>query len=232
MTLGEKIVELRKKRGLSQEDLSITLGVSRQAVSKWETGDATPDTDKIVLLAEYFSVSTDWLLRDIAPPEAAASADTHVSPKKAQAGAPILLCMMLAASFCGLVLLLYGSFYASSYLPALIGVQLQIFAIAFVSGFSLYMKSNISPETGTHFIRAFWRFNIWITSLCPIALICSMLLSRLPMQSLAEKLWLALPQPLWTVGRLLFFAGIPLLLYLAVCLFVTLRLCHAPQKER
>ena len=38
MTLGEKIIELRKKRGLSQEDLAITLGVSQQAVSKWETG--------------------------------------------------------------------------------------------------------------------------------------------------------------------------------------------------
>ncbi len=67
MTLGEKIIDLRKKRGLSQEDLAITLGVSRQAVSKWETGDATPDTDKVIALAEYFDVTTDWLLRDIEP---------------------------------------------------------------------------------------------------------------------------------------------------------------------
>ena len=67
MTLGEKITDLRKKRGLSQEDLAITLGVSRQAVSKWELGDATPDTDKIIALADYFDVTTDWLLRDIAP---------------------------------------------------------------------------------------------------------------------------------------------------------------------
>ena len=65
MTLGEKIIDLRKKRGLSQEDLAITLGVSRQAVSKWETGEAKPDTDKVIALAEYFEVTTDWLLRDI-----------------------------------------------------------------------------------------------------------------------------------------------------------------------
>ena len=67
MTLGEKIIDLRKKRGLSQEELAITLGVSRQAVSKWETNEATPDTAKVVALAEYFEVTTDWLLRDIEP---------------------------------------------------------------------------------------------------------------------------------------------------------------------
>ena len=54
MTLGERILELRKKHGLSQEELAITLGVSRQAVSKWETGDAMPDTDKVIALAVYF----------------------------------------------------------------------------------------------------------------------------------------------------------------------------------
>ena len=50
MTLGEKIIDLRKKRGLSQEELAITLGVSRQAVSKWETDESTPDTAKILSL--------------------------------------------------------------------------------------------------------------------------------------------------------------------------------------
>ena len=58
MTLGEKIISLRKQRGLSQEELAITLGISRQAVSKWETEDATPDTDKVIALADYFNVTT------------------------------------------------------------------------------------------------------------------------------------------------------------------------------
>ena len=80
MTLGEKITGLRKKRGLSQEELAITLGVSRQAVSKWETEEAKPDTDKIVALAEYFEVTTDWLLRDIEPAGADTGTDAHMSP--------------------------------------------------------------------------------------------------------------------------------------------------------
>ena len=105
MTLGEKIISLRKQRGLSQEELAITLGISRQAVSKWETEDATPDTDKVIALADYFNVTTDWLLRDIEPPETHAVTDAHMSPVQARAGAPLLLCLTLGASACGVLLL-------------------------------------------------------------------------------------------------------------------------------
>ncbi|MEG1271540.1 MAG: helix-turn-helix transcriptional regulator, partial [Ruthenibacterium sp.] len=64
MTLGEKLQKLRKEKNLSQEQLAEALAVSRQAVSKWELADAIPDTDKIVLLANYFDVSTDYLLQE------------------------------------------------------------------------------------------------------------------------------------------------------------------------
>ena len=64
MTLGEKIQQLRKETGLSQETLAEQLGVSRQAISKWELGEATPDTDKIVRLCRLFHISTDYLLFD------------------------------------------------------------------------------------------------------------------------------------------------------------------------
>lgn len=64
MNLQEKILQLRKKAGLSQEALAERLGVSRQAISKWETGDATPELSKLVLLAKEFNVTTDWLLSE------------------------------------------------------------------------------------------------------------------------------------------------------------------------
>ena len=63
MTLAEKIQKLRKENGLSQDQLALELGVSRQSVSKWELGDSMPDIDKILQLADYFQVSTDYLLR-------------------------------------------------------------------------------------------------------------------------------------------------------------------------
>ena len=64
MTLGEKILNMRKARGWSQEELADRAGVSRQAVSRWESGSAKPDADKIIAICDLFGVSADYLLRD------------------------------------------------------------------------------------------------------------------------------------------------------------------------
>lgn len=64
MILADKIVEMRKKNGWSQEELAEMLGVSRQSVSKWEGAQSMPDMNRILKMAEVFGVSTDYLLRD------------------------------------------------------------------------------------------------------------------------------------------------------------------------
>ncbi|MCR5225882.1 MAG: helix-turn-helix domain-containing protein [Eubacterium sp.] len=64
MILSEKITELRKRQGLSQEEFGAEIGVSRQAVSKWEMAQTTPDLSKIMAMSEFFGVSTDFLLKD------------------------------------------------------------------------------------------------------------------------------------------------------------------------
>ncbi|MEY8427190.1 helix-turn-helix transcriptional regulator [Lachnospiraceae bacterium 46-15] len=64
MTLGDKICNLRKRAGWSQEDLAEMLDISRQSVSKWESGTSIPDLDKIVKLSKIFDVTTDFLLKD------------------------------------------------------------------------------------------------------------------------------------------------------------------------
>ncbi|MBQ9850172.1 MAG: helix-turn-helix domain-containing protein [Clostridia bacterium] len=64
MAISDKILNLRKENGLSQEAFAEKLGVSRQSVSKWESGTATPDIDKIVSMSELFGVSTDYLLKE------------------------------------------------------------------------------------------------------------------------------------------------------------------------
>lgn len=64
MTLGEKIQELRRRNAMSQDVLAEKLEVSRQAVSKWERDEAVPETDRIVRIAQLFSVSTDYLLME------------------------------------------------------------------------------------------------------------------------------------------------------------------------
>ena len=64
MILAEKIMEMRKKNGWSQEELAYQLGVSRQSVSKWESGASIPDLERILKLSEIFGVSTDYLLKE------------------------------------------------------------------------------------------------------------------------------------------------------------------------
>lgn len=64
MKLNEKIYHCRKKAGLSQEALAEKIGVSRQAISKWETGEASPELAKLPLLAKTFGVTADWLLEE------------------------------------------------------------------------------------------------------------------------------------------------------------------------
>ena len=64
MIMGDKISVLRRKNGWSQEELAEKMGVSRQAVSKWESAQSIPDLTKILQLAELFGVTTDYLLRD------------------------------------------------------------------------------------------------------------------------------------------------------------------------
>ena len=70
MILADKIIDLRKKNGWSQEELAEKLDVSRQSVSKWEGARSVPDMNKILRLSEVFAVSTDYLLKDeISAPE-------------------------------------------------------------------------------------------------------------------------------------------------------------------
>lgn len=63
MDLSEKILNLRKANNLTQEQLAEKAGVSRQSVSKWESGQAAPDLDKITVLCEIFDVTADFLLK-------------------------------------------------------------------------------------------------------------------------------------------------------------------------
>lgn len=80
MTLAQKIQRNRKARGVTQEELAAALDVSHQSISKWESGQTMPGLDKILLLSEYFGVSTDYLLKDEAENDAANDAVDETAP--------------------------------------------------------------------------------------------------------------------------------------------------------
>lgn len=62
MAFSERLIELRKQAGLSQESLAERLNISRQAISKWERGESTPDMDNLKVLGQIYNVSMDYLL--------------------------------------------------------------------------------------------------------------------------------------------------------------------------
>lgn len=62
MEFNNRLYELRKKKGLSQEELANRINVSRQTVSKWEIGDSTPDMEKLIALSDLFEISLDELI--------------------------------------------------------------------------------------------------------------------------------------------------------------------------
>lgn len=86
MTFGEKIQKLRKESGLSQEELACQLGVSRQAISKWERDSGYPETDKIIRMGKLFHVTLDYLLNEegTAPSEPDMPDGLYVSRESAE----------------------------------------------------------------------------------------------------------------------------------------------------
>ena len=83
MKFEEKLTTLRKKAGMSQEDLAERLNVSRQAISRWELGSTLPDAPNLLKLSDLFGVSIDYLLRDGEEEERSASPENEPSQKAA-----------------------------------------------------------------------------------------------------------------------------------------------------
>ena len=96
MELKDILVQERKKRGWSQEELASKVQVSRQAVSKWETGDALPDLGKLLALADTLGLSLDALCGRESPAEEAAEA-----PPSPEASTPPKRCHWLLPALCG-----------------------------------------------------------------------------------------------------------------------------------
>ena len=102
MTIGQRIAELRKQNGLSQEALGEALGVTRQSISKWESGSSTPELEKLLALSECFNITLDELVR-----EEYGSQGPNEPPKKAErAGGSravemkVGICLCLAGAVC------------------------------------------------------------------------------------------------------------------------------------
>ena len=175
MTLGEKIQICRKSKGLSQEEMASALGVSRQALSKWECNTSMPDIDKIVALSNYFSVTTDYLLKDECIDENVALSTER---KKQSGNIPIAISTAMIAI--GLIISLAMAndgtlFFYWKLSSAALGIGVQIIGICIFE--VLYFSKHF--EIKNQYL--FWSINTWLLSVMPIILssgVLSKLLSR------------------------------------------------------
>lgn len=164
MKMGERLQSLRKAKGLSQEQLAEKIGVSRQAVSKWEGDQSLPELDKVMVLSDFFDVSTDYLLKGVVT-------ETFAAAKKADAR--IFMLIATALNVMGLIIaaaVWYERQTAAGPMSGLILTTLGclIFAIGY---YSSERRSKAAAK------RDFWLINIWIIPLIPLALIYNFLVS-------------------------------------------------------
>lgn len=101
MDIADRIQNLRKAKGLSQEELADKAGVSRQAVSKWESGQSAPDLDKIIIMSEYFGVTTDYILKGIGSTKTNEEKSTFLASKILYLSSTAFLAIGLLCAFAG-----------------------------------------------------------------------------------------------------------------------------------
>lgn len=107
MTLGEKLKEARKQAGLSQEQLSEKLRISRSAVAKWETDKGIPDIDNLKALSQLFSVSIDYLVdngEELDKVKKAQENDKHIKFPQILAGVLVLIAVIIVFYFGGSII--------------------------------------------------------------------------------------------------------------------------------
>ena len=170
MKLSDKILMLRKKEGMSQEQLAEKLNVSRQAISRWESGSALPDANNIRQLSRVFAVSADYLLND------------DVDEYKTQVQEPVpaadendigriliylitLEVMVLLIQFMSVVILQNVVFAFLSFVPF----------VAAIGGFEYAYQKNAGKQTvqTNAFRRRFYKISAWLGLYFPVRFLMS-----------------------------------------------------------
>ncbi len=159
MSISDRIQLLRKARGISQEQLADQIGVSRQAVSKWESEQSVPDLEKIILLSNYFEITTDYLLKGIEP---------KLDKEKKRSDARIYTVVSTVLNVIGLIAALVSWREQQTTVAVLIGLMISVIGCAFFAVGQLIGEKKKSAAFW------FWVINIWFVSFIPIALACNL----------------------------------------------------------
>jgi len=200
MSIADRIQHLRKLKGISQEELADKVGVSRQAVSKWESEQSIPDLDKIIMMSDYFEVTTDYLLKGI---------ETRKQETGKTLNANLFVFVATALNFIGLIVA--SAVWYEEQVPMALVISLIFMALGCMVFGIGYLSSEQSTKKKAK--QNFWMINIWLLSFIPLAFIYNVLFTGR-----------SAPYPL--LGTPLIALPLFWLIYIAICLtvvFVTLK---------
>lgn len=195
MDIAFRIQKLRKVNGISQEELADKVGVSRQAVSKWESGQSFPDIEKVITLSEVFDVTTDYLLKG-----------TEASRQESQKSihANIFTIVATVLNFIGLIV--SCAVWYEEQVPMALVIGLILTAL----GCMIFLIGMVisEPSEKAQAKRRFWSVNIWIISFMPLSFLYNMLITGCPA-----------PYSMFVLNAIPAFL-ITWLVYLALCIYV------------
>ena len=193
MNIADRIQNLRKLKGISQEELADKVGVSRQAVSKWESEQSFPDIDKIIIMSDFFNVTTDYILKGI---------ETKEHTNKITANANIFVIAATALNFIGLMASSAVWHEKQDSLAIVIGLTFMAIGCAI---FGIGM--NYASQNSKNAKKSFWRINIWLLIFIPLSFVYNILFT-------------GYNAPYPQLGNNLFMFPIFWVVYLAICLCV------------
>lgn len=182
MNIADRIQHLRKSKGILQEELADKIGVSRQSVSKWESEQATPEIEKVILLSNYFEVTTDYLLKGIEPiPSGAAAASEK----------PDARLFAVIATTCNAIALILAVMIwheKQTALATALGLILTVLGCAIFFVGMLFADEGSKKAAKSAFIK----INAWIVPFIPLALVHNILFHHLataPYPLFSPSLW-------------------------------------------
>lgn len=184
MNMADRIQYLRKTKGISQEELADKIGVSRQAISKWESEQSTPDLERIIIMSDYFGVTTDYILKGIEPVIDKEQNNKEIASKVLYISSTAFVVIGL---FCA-----FGSWYEQQTMTSIFGSMI----IQAVGIIGYFVARTLSKEKASFYVN--W-MNIIGVSFMPISMITGWI-SGLVFKSGG---WIS-PYPLGLVHILLF----------------------------
>ena len=197
MTMADRIQSLRKAKGISQEELADKIGVSRQAISKWESEQSSPDLEKIIRLSDYFEVTTDYLLKGIEMQSA--------FPEKTKQDARIFTAVGTTFNFIGLISAIMIWMEVQTPVSVAVGFGVMAFGCMIGTVGQFMGDNNVQAR------RWFLGINIWFLVLMPASCIFNYVQGKL-----GGYWWTFSPIP--QIGNSLMSYRLFWLFYLAVCM--------------